>query len=171
MRLESERLILEPMSEKYFEGFMMMDMDPEVMKFIRKASVTEAEVRERFERLKNYMSENSGLGGFAVVEKHSGEMVGIGFLIHIEMNTEYGHEVGYRFMQKAWGKGYATEVSKELIRYGFEVKGLPEIFGTTNPDHKVSQKTLKKAGLIEIGSGPYHGGCTLFKIKSYSFAI
>jgi RimJ/RimL family protein N-acetyltransferase len=152
------------MSETYFEGFKTLDMDPEVMKFIREPSADETVVKERFQRLQNYMKNNSGFGGFAAVEKSSGNMIGLGFLIHIEMNLEYGFEVGYRLMKSAWGKGYATELSKELIRYGFHDKKLPEIFGTTNPEHKVSQNTLKKAGMVEIGTAPYHNGSTLFKI-------
>jgi [ribosomal protein S5]-alanine N-acetyltransferase len=164
MRIDTERLFLEPMSEKYFNGFASMDMDADVMKFIRKPTMSEAEARERFNRLQNYMKNHQGFGGFAVVEKLTEEMIGIGFLIHIEMNPEYGYEVGYRFMKSAWGKGYATEVSRALIDYGFREKKLTEIFGTTNPEHKVSQKTLMKAGLIEIGAGSYHGGCAMFKI-------
>lgn len=165
MRLETDRLFLELISEKHFNPFMKMDMDPEVMKFIRKPSANETEVKERFSRLQNYMKNNPGFGGFAAIEKSSGEMIGVGFLIHIEMNTEYGYEVGYRLLKSAWGKGYATEISKKLIQYGFNDKQMTEIFGTTNPDHVVSQKTLMKAGLVKIGSGPYHGGCTLFKVS------
>lgn len=171
MRLETDRLILQPVGDFFFPTFMEMDIDPEVMKFIRKPSADESEARMRFNKLQNYMKNFPGFGGFAISRKDSGEMLGIGFLIHIEMSPEYGYEVGYRFKRSAWGNGFATEVSKKLIQYGFEDKKLAEIFATTNPEHVVSQKTLMKAGFVKIGSATYHGGCTLFKISQSDQAV
>lgn len=164
MFLETDRLILKPLSNEFFDSFKVMDMDPEVMNFIRKASLIEDEAMKNFKKLLTYNESYPGLGAFACIEKASGEMIGMGVLIHIELNPENDkYEVGYRLMKSAWGKGYATEIAKELIRYGLKDLNLTEIFGTTHPDHVVSQKTLMKAGLKYIGTAPYYNGSKLFR--------
>lgn len=166
MKLETDRLYLEILDEIHFPIFLPLDMDPDVMKFIRKEAENEEVARANFQRYLNYQQKFPGFGAFSVFEKASGEFVGVGVLVHIELKPEYGKiEVGYRLAKSAWGKGYATEVAKCLIEYGFNHLGMNEIFGTTHPDHVVSQKTLKKAGLTEIGTGPYHGGCKMFLIS------
>lgn len=165
MRLESERLVLAPIQEEDFDLFVTTDMDPEVMKFLRKASETKEEARKHFDRLRNYKPTRSGLGVFTVREKKTETFLGFGFLINIELNPENPDvEVGYRLVRTAWGKGIATEIATTLIRYGFDVLKLKEVFGTTHPDHHVSQKTLMKAGLKPNGTASYYNGCAFFKL-------
>jgi ribosomal-protein-alanine N-acetyltransferase len=66
-------------------------------------------------------------------------------------------EVGYRLLHEAWGQGFATEVARELVRYGFEEVGLDRIIGLTHPDNVASQRVLMKAGLAAAGWGRYYG--------------
>lgn len=160
----TDRLILKPLSEEYFPDFFEMDQDPEVMHFLRKPSQNETEGRERFNKYFAYMEKNPGHGLFAVIEKSTQSCVGLGILVHIEMKHPEWVEVGYRFKRAAWGKGYATEVAKSLIKYGFEVLKLKEIYGTTHPDHTVSQKALMKAGLSYVGKAEYYNGSKIFRI-------
>lgn len=165
MKLETNRLTLEHLQEKHFPFFHPLDMDPEVMKFIRKEASSVEAARISFDRLLNYNKTFPGYGAFAVTEKASSEFIGLGVLIHIELKPENEkYEVGYRLARSAWGKGFATEIAKRLIAYGFEDLGLSEIYGTTHPNHVVSQKTLMKAGLERIGDAPYYNGSAFFRI-------
>lgn len=45
------------------------------------------------------------------------------------------------------GKGYATELSKRALRYGFEEIGLQEIVGVVRENHLASKKVLEKVGM------------------------
>jgi RimJ/RimL family protein N-acetyltransferase len=56
-------------------------------------------------------------------------------------------EVGYFLKQKAWGKGYATEACRRLLRFAFEETPLQEIVATLDDDHEVSKRVLEKSGL------------------------
>lgn len=169
MQLESDRLVLKRLHEDHFEEFRKLDMDPEVMKFIRKASESEEAARANFQKLLDYNNRYARLGAWSIFEKSSGEYLGMGVLINIELKPENEKiEVGYRLAKRAWGKGYATEAAKALIKYGFEELSLEEIYGTTNPDHLVSQKTLMKCGLKDVGTAPYYNGCRFFVIKNHS---
>jgi len=66
-------------------------------------------------------------------------------------------EVGYFLKQKAWGKGYATEACRRLLRFAFEETPLEEIVATLDDDHEVSKRVLEKSGLSCIGRRVAYG--------------
>lgn len=54
-------------------------------------------------------------------------------------------------MQKAWGKGYATEAAYASIKYGFKNLNLTRIVGRAMPDNTNSIRVLEKCGMTYIG--------------------
>ncbi len=56
-------------------------------------------------------------------------------------------DLGYRFLPKYWGMGYATEAAQRTIEYGFEVLHLEGIFAAALEENIASQKVLEKCGL------------------------
>ncbi len=164
--IKSAHLVFTQATPEDFEHFYALDSDPEIMKFIRAPSKDEAESRTRFQKLIDYNAKYNDRGAYAV-RTHAGEFVGIGYMVHMELNPDLiEHEVGYRLAKKFWGRGLATEISLALIDYGFKTLKLTHINGTTNPAHVVSQKVLMKAGLKDMGTGPFYGGCRLFRIDN-----
>jgi ribosomal-protein-alanine N-acetyltransferase len=63
-------------------------------------------------------------------------------------------EVGYRLLPKFWGKGFATEGTRRLVKYGFADCELSRIVAITNPEHKASQAVLLKCGFKANGTIP-----------------
>ena len=57
-------------------------------------------------------------------------------------------DLGYRFMQKYWGKGYATEASLACIDYGFKILNLNRIIGNAMKENVASIKVFKKLSMI-----------------------
>lgn len=56
-------------------------------------------------------------------------------------------DLGYRFLPKYWGKGFATEAAKRTVDYGFEVLQVKGIFAAAHEENIASQKVLEKCGL------------------------
>lgn len=56
-------------------------------------------------------------------------------------------EIWYNLLPIHWGNGYATEVAKELIRFGFEVLNLHRIEAGVATENKRSIKVLEKVGM------------------------
>jgi [ribosomal protein S5]-alanine N-acetyltransferase len=56
------------------------------------------------------------------------------------------YELGYRFKQKHWSKGYATEASSAILNYGFEHFNMDAVYAITNTEHKASMHVLTKLG-------------------------
>lgn len=148
-----------------------MDMDSEVMKFYTsRPHGTKEFALKNFERYMTYMENNPRMGGFVAFHRETNEFVGLGVLIHLELNSVNDrYEVGYRLPVNQWGKGYATEIARRLLEYGFNDLGLHEIYGTTHPDHLVSQRVLLKLGLKNVGHSSNYGGSAVFKILKDEF--
>jgi RimJ/RimL family protein N-acetyltransferase len=85
-----------------------------------------------------------GYGMFALEHQVTGLVVGCCGLIHPGGQPEV--EIKYAFLQDQWGKGLATEVVPELLRYGYEQYGLNRVVATVHSENLVSQKTMTKAG-------------------------
>jgi RimJ/RimL family protein N-acetyltransferase len=56
-------------------------------------------------------------------------------------------ELGYRLRRVAWGKGYATEGSRALVRKAFADLGLEEVHAETMAVSTVSRRVMENAGL------------------------
>ena len=56
-------------------------------------------------------------------------------------------ELGYRLQRKVWGKGYATEGSKALIRKGFLEWEIQQVASSALLANKASIRVMEKVGL------------------------
>ena len=55
--------------------------------------------------------------------------------------------LGYRLRRSAWGRGYATEGARALVRRAFLELGADEVVATTMAVNVGSRAVLEKAGL------------------------
>jgi ribosomal-protein-alanine N-acetyltransferase len=130
-----------------------MDSDPELVRFIRPILTRE----ESFAKLEKVLQiyETEGLGHWLVHELESDVVVGIGVIRFLENSTDI--EVGYAFKPNAWGKGYATEVCKALIEYGFQRFEIPRIVACVDIENAASQRVLEKSDMTCQGIENYYG--------------
>lgn len=56
-------------------------------------------------------------------------------------------EIGYLLDKPYWGKGYATEVAKALIDYGFEEHGMHRIIAKCDARNEGSYHVMEKCGM------------------------
>ncbi len=87
---------------------------------------------------------------------HEGHGLGTKFLAHLERNPVLEVEVGYRLHVSQWGKGYATEIARELVRFGFEDLGLSRIVAITHPENVRSQRVIAKLGFRYEGERHFY---------------
>lgn len=60
-------------------------------------------------------------------------------------------DLGYRFMKKFWGKGYATEAAFGCLQYGFTGLSLQRITARALPENLASIRVLEKCGMQYMG--------------------
>src|SRR6266550_5914363 len=87
---------------------------------------------------------------FAIVGKKTGALVGaISLIIKREHRRA---ELGYWIALDCWNRGYATEASRRLIDFGFEILGLHRIEARHFLRNPVSGRVMEKLGMQREGT-------------------
>jgi RimJ/RimL family protein N-acetyltransferase len=75
----------------------------------------------------------------------------------LRLDDEHHHgELGYWLGKPYWGMGYATEASREMLRYGFEELKLHRIFASHFKHNAASGRVLTKLGMRHEGCQREH---------------
>ncbi|GAA4469779.1 GNAT family N-acetyltransferase [Nemorincola caseinilytica] len=158
--LETERCIIRPITMNDIAGMYEMDSDPGVHMYVGKKPVTSIE--QSGEMIASIMQQyrDLGIGRWAVEEKATGRFIGwTGFkFIAGPVNGHANYiDFGYRFVKKAWGRGYATETGRAALHYGIRHLMFRDIFATTDVNNTASRHVLEKLGFRYTHTFAYDG--------------
>ena len=147
--LETNRLALRRFTEADVDNLYDLDRDPAVMRFINggKPTPRDAIQQETLPRFLHYDERFAGYGCWAAVEKSSGDFLGWFAFQPPGAGGPDEVELGYRLRGSAWGKGYATEGARALIRKGFAELGVRRVVAQTMAVNRASRRVMEKAGL------------------------
>ena len=162
--LETERLRLRPLEESDLDLGLEILTDPEVMRYVGHA--LDAERVKKDMPVVVQRAAEGAVGIWCVTLKETGEKLGTGILLPLpieEEDTDYSLvvnddldgteiEVGYLLKPAAWGRGYATEICRRLLRFAFEETDLGEVVATFDPENIASRRVLLKCGMIDHGT-------------------
>lgn len=155
--LQTKRLILKLPEMIDLDHLAALRADPEIM------ADTNTGVQSR-EQVKKWIVDSDvyykkhGLAFFSVFEKETGEFVGQAGLFHLGLNdTQPEIELVYRLHTQFWNKGYATELAKALIRWGFEKHHFPKIIAVFYPENERSRRVMEKVGMSYCGMVEFEG--------------
>ncbi len=165
---ETDRLILRELLPADAAGMFELDSDPEVHRYLGGNPVTSiaqslsdiAFIRDQYQ--------TNGIGRWAVVQKSTNEFMGWGGLklITQPVNNHLNYyDVGYRFIKRFWGKGYASETAKASIDYGFNQLNQTFLYAMADAENQTSIHVLEKSGFKRSGTFDYKG------VQSYWFEI
>ena len=165
-RIETERLILRPMTVEDAEQVFVWCSDPEVNRFMPYPLYTDVEkVREWISSIK----ESSNEYGFEL--KETGILIGSG---SISPSREEGvYEFGYNLRRDCWGKGYATEAAMAMIAWAHDVLGINEFTATHALANTASGNVIRKCGLTFDRYTTYEkfDGSQIFEAADYRMRI
>ena len=152
--LETARLTLRRFMPGDEDWFATLFADPEVTQYLG-GTRTRAQADEMFAtRVLAYYDTHPGLGIWMTLERATSRPVGFHLLNHIQ--GEAIVQVGFGLEKFAWGKGYGTEMAREVLRYGFEDLNLPHIAAIANLENIASQHVLEKIGLVRRGERTFN---------------
>ena len=149
--LETERLVLRWLTADDVDNLFELDSDPAVMRFLNGGTATPRDVIQH-EILPRFLRSNTrsdGFGVWAAIQKSTADFLGwFSFQPADADGASAGDAtLGYRLRQAAWGKGYATEGARALIRKGFTELGVQRVVATTYQDNHASRRVMEKAGM------------------------
>jgi RimJ/RimL family protein N-acetyltransferase len=165
--METDRLFLRRYAEKDKKHFIALFTDAAVMKRVGDGVLTEARAeafwRKLFEKL---YRQNFYI--WAVFTKEDSLYAGHAGIYPRQTKKE-DWEFVYFLKRDFWGKGYATEIARRIVEYGFEELNLPEIYATVDDDHSASIRVLEKAGMnFEWYEFDDDGQFSVYSIKKFN---
>jgi len=167
-KLETERLIIRPFNLDDAAAMYELNTDPDVLMYTGdKAFNSMAEVEDL---INNYTQfEQYRIGRFTVLQKSDNEYVG---WCGLNYNENGQVDLGYRFIKKYWGLGYATESAFANLNYGFVDLDLDEIIARADIHNIASINVMKKLGMQYVGRFEYNPHeAELYKITKKEFIL
>jgi RimJ/RimL family protein N-acetyltransferase len=138
-QLYTERLVMRKFSKEDYKDAYEYLSDKDVMAYI--------EGPFNYQQVKKFVDlficENPNV--YALVEKVSNKV--IGHVIFHPYEYENVYEIGWILNKNYQGKGYGFEISKTLIKYGFEELKLHRIFATIVSENINSRNLLEKLSM------------------------
>lgn len=124
--------------------------DPAVMRHAFSARTLDASGAAAF--LGSYCAgpdQDHGMG--VIIERASGEILGLAGLLPCKALAADDVELGFVLATLAQGKGYAQEIGRAQIDYGFSVLDRPRVLALASPDNLASLKALDRLGMKPFG--------------------
>ena len=145
MLFQTSRLIIRPLQLSDLLPYQKLQGNPNVMLYTGTPVQNAEESKKDLARLIGlYEKPNNDFWIWAIVLKDNNHLVGTCALI---LEEEKKGEIGYRFLEKYWGNGYASEIVEPLIDYGFSTMKLQTVFATVDVLNIASLKMLDKSQL------------------------
>jgi RimJ/RimL family protein N-acetyltransferase len=155
--IETPRLLIRLPLDDDATAYHEIHADPDVTRWLG-GTRDDNTVDDELERITERRAAHDEVGYtmWTVEEKGTGAVVGLAGLFPVEkVGPEI--EVAYHFRKDRWGRGYATEVARACIDYGFDTVKLRRIVGLVAPENEGSRRVLEKCGMRREGTAHHYG--------------
>jgi [ribosomal protein S5]-alanine N-acetyltransferase len=152
MNPETDRLLLKGLTWEDLENIHTLHCYPAVEEFNTIGIPTSVEDTRTIIRaaIEDRQLKTRKQFGWGIFLKTTEDFIGEAGM-NLSANRFKMGEIHYSLVPDYWGKGYATEVVKALIRFGFENLSLHRIQAGVATENVKSIKVLEKAGMIREG--------------------
>ncbi len=155
---ESERLLYRKLNESDIPLWTEFFIDNNLLHFLgldmtkSYLELATGWITRQFQRY-----EEEGLGHLAVVEKETGKLIGMTGIIPREIEGNAYFEIAYSYMPNYWGKGYASESSQQMKKFGFENKVSNQFISIVDLENYASQNVARKNNMEIIFNSTFEG--------------
>ena len=143
--LQSLRLSFREFTKDDVQLLFDLNSNPNVIRYVHEPAPTLENITDTLHNniLLQYKLYNHGR--WAVHLKNNNEFIGWCGLKYIKEKDEI--DLGYRFKENYWGKGYGFEAATATLDHGFNNLHLTKITATVLPATLASWKIMEKCGM------------------------
>ena len=142
--LKTKRLRLENINRSHLDDLYNLLSNPKVQKYFPK-TLNKKETKEFYERIQNrYRSD--GHCFWVVIRKNDNQFIGICGILRQEIDGQVETEIGYRLIDKFWGKGYGTEAAEGCVKYAKEKLKKTSVISLIRSVNVSSKRVAEKNG-------------------------
>lgn len=143
--LATDRLMLRRLTLEDASFILELMTEPSWIRFIGDRGVrTSADARAYIRDGPMVMYEAYGFGLYATQRRRDGALLGLCGLIKREALEEA--DLGFAFLPRYWGQGYAREAATAVLVYAKEKHGLARVLAITALDNQRSIRLLESLG-------------------------
>jgi RimJ/RimL family protein N-acetyltransferase len=136
-----------------------LDTDPEVHRYLYDPVSADIAYCQNVIAYISQQYIDNGVGRMATFEKATYTFIGwTGLKLERNVNGRITfYDIGYRLMQKHWGKSYATEATRFFLDYAFDVLKADTVNAFAFTTNGASRRVLQKCGLKHTDTFDYEG--------------
>lgn len=153
LSIETERLRLRIVCPNDLDDLAGLFADPDVVKYVGNGKPsTREDAATAVDSMITHWQKHS-FGRWIAADKTNGAFIGFGGL-----RSLFGTpEVVYHLTKKNWSKGFATELARAALRFGFEERGFERIVAIAKPPNAASIHVMEKLGMLFEKHAQYYG--------------
>jgi len=162
--LRTDRLLLVPLGDRHFKLEVMLDSDPEVLRYITGRARSRDEVAESHAQRMARASIVDGLGYWVAfgsaggsdpqVREDEPDFIGLMMLPPAhgpdQPDDPAVADLGYRLVRRYWRKGLASEASRALLRHAFDTVGQSRVIAQTMAVNAGSRGVMEAVGMRHV---------------------
>lgn len=146
-RIETERLVLRPLTEADAADVFEWVGDPVVNRYMQYS------LYENVEQVRAWIRQiDPEAYEFAFVLRETGKVIGAG---SIGRNDDGRYELGYNLNRAFWGQGFATEAAQAMIQWAYRELGARDFAAAYVTANEASGHVLRKCGFQFEKYGQY----------------
>lgn len=145
---ESERLLYRKTNENDIESWADFFEENKRLEFLPIDSSKDKEVLAKewiLKQIKKY--NNNEFGMLSVIRKFDNKLIGMGGILIHEIEEKKEYEIAYSIKPRYWGKGYATEIAKQIKNYAIKQKITSRLISIIDKENKASIRVAEKNGM------------------------
>ena len=146
--LETERLVLRPLTDDDVDQMTVYRGDPEVCRFLPFTPQTGDDIRARMGRMFGSTSLEGENGGIpmGIIRREDGVLIGDLVLFHLD-RANGNVEIGWVIRPDVSGHGYATEAARALLDAAFTILGVRRVVARVDAENQASARLAERVGM------------------------
>ena len=165
VKIETDRLLIRPVTVNDAEAIYKWASDPDVTKYMIYGTHPNVEHTRQWLETLDINDEDSYDLGF--VYKETGELVGMGGIVYRKEDDNW--VVGYNLRKDYWGRGLVPEAINAIIDHVRKLREVKSIVGQFADENVKSKRVMEKLGMHFLKDSEYTklDGSATFKAKVY----
>lgn len=152
MRLETGRLIIEPLTLEHLDDYAAIVADPEVMRYLNEGVPRSRGYATKYLSNLVKLQKEKGFTRYGVFEGADNSLLG-----HCGYKDIEGRiDIGWTYARRAWGKGIGTEAARAVVEYGFADLKFDLVTARTDPENIGSLGIMRAIGMKEFDRFVWH---------------
>lgn len=145
--INSERLLIRaPRPEDFGPLYQAVLSDAEVMRLAFQGQLSDQD--RAFDFFSSVLDHDAtGRKPGILIERSTNDVIGFAGPLLCSVLGAPDYEIGFVLARRTWGHGYASEIGRAQIEYGFTTLKLDRVLAQVSPENAASIRVLERLGM------------------------